>query len=330
VRAWRAALALAALLGAIAPEGAVAQPADSADPAELARLRSRFSEGIAFEEAGRWTDALGVFEEVAKAKRTAAVVFHLALCHENLGKLRAAQDEYAEAETLAASEGDKAREVGDKATKRREGLKDRVPTLRITLPSGASGKVRVDGAAWDAANIDKPIAMDPGTFTVVVEKDGRPAFEKRVTLTERERETVRVTFEAAPEPVKDEPSQPVVPETPETQPGNKIPAIVVGAVGLGAIASGAVLFGLGQAAVADVKETCNADFEGCDPEKRETAEQGEIYHYSSIGLLSGGAALLGVATVLWFTVGADTPSKPSQTGVALRLSPGGAFLTGRF
>jgi hypothetical protein len=320
---------LAALLGAVAPGGVMAQPADSADPAELARLRSRFSEGIAFEEAGRWTDALAVFEEVAKAKRTAPVVFHLALCHENLGKLRAARDEYAEAETLAASEGEKSRDVGDKAAKRREGLEGRVPTLRITLPAGASGKVLVDGAAWDAANIDKPVAMDPGTFAVVVEKDGRPAFEKRITLTEGERETVRVTFEAAAEPTK-EPIKPVEPGTPETQPGNKIPAIVVGAVGLGAIASGAVLFGLGQAAVADVKETCNADFEGCDPEKREAAEQGELYHYTSIGLLSGGAALLGVATALWFTIGADTQGKPSQTGVAVRVSPMGAFVTGRF
>ncbi|NUO51604.1 MAG: hypothetical protein HOV80_22335 [Polyangiaceae bacterium] len=325
MRGFRAALVLAALLGATAPSAVVAQP--DADPTELARLRSRFSDGIAFEEAGRWTDALGAFEEVAKAKRTAPVIFHVALCHENLGKLRAAEESYAEAETLAASEG--ARDVGEKAGKRRDALKGRVPTLRITLPAGASAKVLVDGTPLDAANIDKPVAMDPGTFAVVVEKDGRRAFEKRVTLTEGERETVRVTFEAAPEP-EAPPVAPVVPETPETQPGNKIPAIVVGSVGLGAIASGAILFGLGQAAVADVKESCNADFQGCDPEKRETAEQGEIYHYASIGLLSGGAALMGVATVLWFTVGADTQTKPSQTGVALRVSPSGAFVAGRF
>ena len=88
-------------LALAAPAASHAQP--GADEAELARLRSVFSDGIRLEEQSRWADALAAFEEVAKAKRTAAVVFHLGLCHEKLYKLKKAKATFEEAETLAAS-----------------------------------------------------------------------------------------------------------------------------------------------------------------------------------------------------------------------------------
>jgi hypothetical protein len=323
------ALACALPLAPFAPRDAAAQPA-AGDAAELAKLRARFSDGIKLEEDGKWGEALEAFEDVARAKRTAAVVFHLALCHENLGMLKAALAEFSEAETLAANEGTSAGEVREKAARRRDALEPRVPTLRVTFDAGADGTVSVGGTRWEASSIGKDVAMDPGRVQVVVEKDGRRVFSRTVDLAEGEKETLRVPAEVKDDAPPVPPDAPPPPETPDGQPGNKIPAIVVGSVGLAAIASGAVLFGLGQARVAEVKETCNADFQGCDPDKQEVAEQGEAFHYASIGLLSGGAALLGVATVLWFTVGADTP--PAQAGsggnVRIMFSPMGVVVAG--
>lgn len=314
------------------PSASSAQPAAPASETELARLRAMFQQGLRQEEEGRWAEALGTFEQVARAKRTSAVVFHLGLCHESLGKLALAHAEFSEAESLAAAEGAPGAEVRDKAARRRDAVDERVPKLRIIMPAGAEAKVSVNGTAWSNDALDEEVAVDPGAIRIVVEKDGRAAFEKELELAEGDRKTVRVKLEKEAAAVAPSKPKPPVEAEPETEPGDKVPAIVVGSIGLGSLAVGAVLFGLGQAAVAEVKETCNADFQRCDPEKEDLAKQGEVYHYTSIGLASGGVVLLGVATALWFTIGADSP-KPvgkSAPSVSISLSPGGGTISGRF
>ncbi|MBL9021722.1 MAG: hypothetical protein JNL21_05955 [Myxococcales bacterium] len=264
---------------------------------------------------------------MAKAKRTGAVVFHLALCHENLDKLALALEGFTEAEALASAEGPGSADVREKAARRKAALEERVPTLRVVLPKGSSATVAVNDKPWTAAMLEREARMEPGKARVVVEDKGRVVFEKTVTLDEGERETVRVTV-ASEAPVEVEKPKPIEDETPELEPGNKVPAIVVGAVGLGALAGGAVLFGLGQAAVAEVKETCNADFAQCDPDKEEVASRGEVFHYTSIGLAAGGAVMLGVATALWFTVGADAPKSGGKAApVSLSVGPTGARMS---
>ncbi len=321
----RSRLGRAALVGALALALPL-QPAFAEKPstAELERLRARFREGIAFEEEGKWKEALAVFEEIAATKRSAAVAFHLALCAENLAKLTRALEGFREASDLAAASETQDAEVAEKAKKRLAALEQRVPTLRVKgVPAGA--ELSVNGFVWSAEKLGVAVPVDPGTFLVELKREGDTTRVAEVTLTEGEHETVTVK-----RPKEDAPAPPLVPprpEEPEPAPsGNKIPAIVVGSVGLGALAAGAVLFGLGQAAIGEVKETCNADLANCDPDKVDVAEQGETYHYASIGLLSGGAACVATAIALWFTVGADPAPASGAARARVMVEPGRVVL----
>ncbi|MCC6552262.1 MAG: tetratricopeptide repeat protein, partial [Polyangiaceae bacterium] len=82
-RRWAAAAAAALALAA-------AGDASGDGEATTRALRLRFAEGRALEAAGRWADALARFEAIARARPTPGVRFHVALCHDRLGRLRLA------------------------------------------------------------------------------------------------------------------------------------------------------------------------------------------------------------------------------------------------
>jgi pantothenate kinase type III len=310
-----------------------AQPGEPSG-AELERLRARFKEGLDLEERARWAEALRVFEEIARAKSTAAVTFHVALCHENLGLLAKAAQGYDRAAELAASEGAESQEVGDKARRRREAVEPRIPKIIVRLARDASGAALVNGGELSPEQLGGELPVDPGAVRVEVRRDGATTLVKELDVAEGARETVLIpaarASSAAADRAKD-PEPAPLPDRPEPPPegGDKVPAIVVGAVGLGALATAAVMLGLRQMSIDEVKATCNAEDKACDPETRSVAEQGERYHWAAVGLAAGGAACLGVATALWFTVGAD-PAPAKRATVRLDVAPGSARVVGSF
>src|SRR5262249_5753978 len=119
----------------LAVAGAVAlsapRPAAAGDPKgdSLAQLRAVFSEGRALEDKGRWADALEKFKEVAAAKMTPQVRFHIALCEENLGKLVSAMRGFQLAASEGTAAGSSAVEVPPAANQHAEALRGRIPNL---------------------------------------------------------------------------------------------------------------------------------------------------------------------------------------------------------
>ncbi len=91
-----------------------------------------------------------------------------------------------------------------------------IPTVVIDArtPTGAPRsdvRVKVDGAPL-AEKIDKPIALEPGTHTFLVEADGAPAVERTLALKEGEKnKKLTVTLATPSESVeaKSTPSRPV-------------------------------------------------------------------------------------------------------------------------
>jgi len=88
---WRPAGPVLALLGVTLVATLTAtRPAHGApSEGELQSARELFAAAERDEDAGSWADARGKLERVAALKLTAGVRYHLALCDEHLGHLRA-------------------------------------------------------------------------------------------------------------------------------------------------------------------------------------------------------------------------------------------------
>ncbi len=301
--------------------------------ADLERLRKRFSEGIAREEEDKWAEALAIFNEVAKEKMSPQVRFHIALSEEKTGKLVSALAGYRDALEMAKQSGDAAADVLENAPKKIAALEPRIPKLVVRVEG--DGVALLDGDPLAPDRNGATIALDPGRHVVAVRRGTTETPVKTLTLEEGSKEVVTIPkpAEATLPPIEPPPQAEVTRED-----GTKLPAVIVGSAGLASLVGGAVMFGLRQAAIDDVTSSCaNPDtLTGCDPALQDTADRGRTYEYAAIGLAAGGAALLGTAAILWFTVGQDrvvtkpAPTKTSDAGVSFSVGPTGVLVRGRF
>lgn len=308
-------------------------------PAELAKARTLFKEGVSLEAAGDWAGALAKFEEVGKVKTTPAVRFHIGRCKEHLGRLNEALGEYRMAEYEAQQS--KAKEL-DEITKAREQLEARVPKLTITRGKGAeSAKIELDGVALGEAQVGKEVSTDPGPHRIVA-KIGGSEFEQTVTLAEGESKSVELSppedFKAKPAPV-DEPEPEPKPEPQpdvksEKQGAGALPWVIggIGVIGLGA---GGFFYTRMKSSEDDLKKSCNPA-SVCPEAKQSVSDDGKRYALlTNIGL-GVGVVGLGVATVMLLSGGGDDDAKekPKSARVRLNVVPGpelkGVNLVGAF
>jgi tetratricopeptide (TPR) repeat protein len=185
----RAMIAFAAALALLAPASARAEDLDTH------ALRVRFAEGRALEEVGRWADALTRFEDVARARPTAHVTFHIALCLDHLGRFLAAEQVYRAAITAA---GAGAPDVAADARARLAELEPRIPRIFIALEGEPRGvALLLNGAPVSAATF---VRVDPGPHTVVATRDGIPIAAAVLSVQERRTKLVPLRIYSARAP----------------------------------------------------------------------------------------------------------------------------------
>lgn len=291
----------------------------------VAELRRTFQDAIALEDQGKWAEALEKFKKVGEAKMTPQVRFHIAFAEENVGQLAAALRDYQEAEVLARDAGESAKDVLENAPTRAQALKKRVPTVKIDVRGKRpSFRIFLDGSPVASSALGTEIAVDPGKHQVTLEIDTETEAHQvnEFAILEGQRRAVLVTLPeiAKPEPIVPETSRPEQPVS-GTEKGTKVPAIVVGSVGIASLVGAGVFLGLRQAAIGEVRDSCSdpAHDRGCNPQLQGKASQGRTYTYVSVTLASVGVAALATSAALWFTVGAD---KPSRQAGRVSISPG--------
>ncbi len=296
---------------------------------DLEQLKAQFREGLKLEEEDKWREARDLFSAIAEKKRSPAVVFHIALCDEQLGKLASALRGFEEAVELGKADPKTPPEVLENAPKRAEALRARVPVIVLVQEEG-SRRAFVDGEPVDGKAGEIERFVDLGTHEVQVEgDDGERVKLRTVDVIEGARVRVKIPKKKAKTEVV-EPKLPLVSSEPE--PGNKIPGFVVGGVGVGALIAAGAFIGLREVAISEVRASCQGPEPdtGCDPNLRDVADRGRTFEYAAIGLGAAGAAALGVGITLLLTVGQDrTVTKPAPA-ISLRLLPLGVGLSGTF
>jgi hypothetical protein len=317
--------AAAALVGT--PHGAVlAQPSASAE-IDLEVLRQRFKRALALEERAKWAEAKAEFEEIGKLKMTAQVRFHIGLCEESLGQLATALEHYEAALQLAESDRSNNEDVLTTAPEHIAALEPRVPRVKLTVENEGTAEILLDGQAKGKAKRGVEFRLNPGDHRIEVVRPGKSNFVRK--FSSEESSVLEFSIPESTAVVSDatETKAPAPKLLTETEPGNPVPAIVVGAGGLSLLVASGVFVGLWQAAISEVRATCNDQDQQCSPALASRVDDGKLYSGLAWGLGAAGVAMAATGAVLYFTLGQDSTVTRKA---ALRIGPANTTFTLQF
>jgi PEGA domain len=329
---------LAGLVGAALLLAPIPVAAQSTQPSELAAARSLFNEARELEKQGQWAEALTTLEAVASVRMTAQVRFHIALCHEHIGKLVAARNGFETARREAREE--KAEQVLLESTEHIEALEARIPSVRIKLSEQPPGlSVLIDGDEIQTGLLAVPIPLDPGEHRVRVTAPGHEDVERIVSLEEGATQDLAIEMQPLPAPVAAKPKPmtqaPIAPSPPPKQESTRDGNVTSGDPTLGWVlvgTGGALLVGsavsaiVRSSAISDIDDSCPSHT-GCDPSLKDTRDQAQTF--GTLAAVLGG---LGVATVGagGYLVWSSSPGQADETNVAIRptIHPEGLSMSG--
>lgn len=296
-----------------APPGA----ADEAREKEAAREWAR--KGRARFDQGDYAGAVEALREAEKHYPAATILKLRADAHAALGQLVAARKAYEQAAAPLPDGASPQLVAAQEAAKAAlSGLDARIPTIEITVPAGAAGAtVKLDGAALSAADLSRPVAVDPGKHTLAVEAPGAEVRIREVQVAEGARE--RVVLDAgAPAVDKSHPATVQGPGRSWVGPG-----IAFGVGGAGLVL-GAVTGLLTVAKMEDVRKTCGDALVCPEGYRGEVDGAKALGHVSTAGFIAAGVgAAAGVILLV-------LPGKKAPAGVGLAVGPAFTGVKGAF
>lgn len=324
-------LVTATALSLLMPQLAIAQ-----DDAATEKAREMFQDGVAIETGGDYASALKKFRAVADVKKTPQVLFHIAVCLEQLGKLAEALDNYKQASVLAGKDARYA-EVKLTVDNATAALDERVPTLVIQRGKGArSATILLDNVKLEPDATTEPFRLDPGKHVVQARAKGKENFKAELSLAEGARETLRIEMvslddepEEAEGSTRDESSEP-----PEPKSGRGPMPYVFGAIGVAGLAASGVFYAMRSSANNDLSSQCIELT--CPTSAHATWEKARSMNsLTNISAGVGVAALAVSAGMFLFGGSSSGPPKAANVAPRIRLeastsTPFGAQLAGSF
>ena len=224
---------------ALAPAAAYAGEPSEAD---LKRARELFAQATKLETAESYTSALEKLKEVAAIKSTPAVLYHMANCEEQLGKLGDALLHFQQSNELAIQQNSS--EVRGLAPGKVAALRDRAPRLAIEVtPRLDHTEILLDGVAVPSDKLQDVRVNPDQEYVLKIRAPGREPIEKTVRLKERGTEDLHIELKVTPAalpsgPEHDHP-EPVAPSA-HPQERSVLPLVLGGA-------ASAVFLGVGIA-----------------------------------------------------------------------------------
>lgn len=190
-------LGLLALCFTVSNAAGAGSNATATEPsaADLQVARRLFQSATADEELARWEPALKTLREIEAIKVTAGVLFHVAVCEQNLGRYVEALNDLGRAEELAQVNGDNA--VIELIPARRADIESMIGHLRIEFIGPSNDvEVRIDGQRISAAALRVEIPLNPTQHTIAVLRAGKPMVTRVVMVKSGSRQTER--FDVTP------------------------------------------------------------------------------------------------------------------------------------
>jgi tetratricopeptide (TPR) repeat protein len=317
-----------------------------------AAAQALFDEGKSQLAAGHYDRACPAFEESQKLDPALGTILNLADCYEKAGRTASAWSKFVEAAAKAQKSGhpDAERVAKDRA----RALERRLAKLTITVTAADSEpglEVLRDGVSVGAAEFGLAIPVDPGSHTVSARAPERKTWETQVVVASASSETTVV-------PELEKPPEATTPPHSEAEPaqaahgkGDKVESVdqeqhshtrrtiglVVGGVGLAAVAVGGVFAGLTKSKDKTADGLCHGGSDGnsCadDTEKQKyedaVADAKRFRTFAYVGFGVGGAALI-TGAVLFFTGSSKRASSAFVVTPALGPGEAAVLVRGRF
>jgi hypothetical protein len=305
----------------VSASGALAQ---SKSPAE-----AQYEWGLAEMRAGHYASGCPALAESYKLDPLPGALFTLAECENKWGKLATALAHYAAYldafSRMTAKE--KVGQVGRDqiAAVQRERLEREAPHLTLTLgavaPQGTT--IRRDGERVGAPSLGVALPLDPGDHVITAETEDGRRFEKQLTLSKGERQTLLIEFvpssaAVAPPPLTpptvNSPSPPArtivdparerpAPASPSPSKPSRTWIYATGAIGIAGVTVGAVAGVLTLLNKTTIDQHCGLDGNAtsCDAQGKTAADASRVSGLvSDIGFGVGAAGLV-AAVILWVT-----------------------------
>ncbi|MGZ3449166.1 MAG: tetratricopeptide repeat protein [Polyangiales bacterium] len=308
----------------------------SAEPTEADKDAARilFTEAKELRDAGKLPAALERYKRAYDLAPTPITTLELARTHAMLGHLVEARRLYRSVETIEkkADESPKTAAARDEAKQLATDLDARIPTVVVkVVPEGPIDSALLDGKPLEVAQLEKPLALDPGKHVLTV----RAKTEATVTVTVAEKERDRVVTIELPKPevVPPKPPPPVVPPPPLPEVRSSWPGtmrwigVIAGGAGL-VVGAGAGALALSKAS--DVKSGCTGGV--CPPSHHDDLDS--TRRWATISTVGFSVAAVG-ATLFVIGLASGSGSESPQKSVAAPsivpyASLDGLGLTGHF
>ena len=315
-------------------------------------------------EAERFEEACPKFEESLRLDHGMGTQFNLAHCWEKLGRSASAWALFLDVAAAARADNQLQREAA--ARERAKAIEPKLTRLRIAVPEPVPDmKISRDDqdvgrAAWGTA-----MPVDPGDHVIRVTAPGKEAWSQEIKIPATAR-TFSVTVPALadlPEELKEASPSPQTGQSDDairtdTRPppdannsnGQKVAALVVGGLGIAAVATGTVFAIQSRSSNNEALGLClipSEDGDTCATVPEQTrhdqlvADAKDERLIAFVGFGVGGAALI-TAVLLYVTANPDTVSSEAASSeavsseAALSVTPlwdqggWGAALSGRF
>ncbi len=324
--------------------GGSASPTIAAAPVEAmtAKARELYADGLKAFQQQKWPEAYAAFTGAWALQKHYAVAGNLGAAEVQLGRFRDAAEHLAIYTRGMAGDPKRTAKERESAKLLYEIATARVVTVTVSV-NVAGADVWIDGARAGAAPLEGPVFVEPGKHAVEVRLDGYVTDKRSFEAAAGEKKALEVTLSKRVDVVPTATASATVPA-----PRSKVPAYVMGGVGLASAIAGAVLVGMGEAKGAELRTGAPRGADGelicwktpspgtatlaeCDA-WRASAAEASAFGNVGIGLfvVAGLAAAGAAAYLLW------PSSSPPRAATIWHVSPvvgengGGAVLHGRF
>jgi len=182
----------------------VAQDTSDSVEAQLDRARQLFEEGLAQVEIGNWVQAEETFRRVLALRSSPVVAYNLASALARLGRLI----ESAELLRAIARDPQVDAETREPAERLLAEIEPQIGSLTVRVVGSTQGLIlRLGDRTLGAGERVQAISVDPGTHTVIAERDGKSLASEQVNIGGAAPLKVEVTLD-----LHDAPIQPPAPD----------------------------------------------------------------------------------------------------------------------
>lgn len=300
------------------------RPAQAQNPAAAEAL---FEEARAAMAAGSYDVACARFRDSDKLDPAVGTRFNLADCEERRGRVATAWSAFRGVASELGPDDDRK----PIAEERARALEPRLPYLTLLrTPSTPAGvRVRIDGVELGEASIGVALPMDPGTHELVLLPPGG-GDEQHTRFTLREGQSaslpVRISVKPAAQAPEDAPSAEAS-ASGSSLSSRRAWALVIGGVGVGGVAAGAVTGIITLDKKSTANRNCDDDLQLCNQAGVEANSSGKAFAIASSVGFGVGVVGLAAAAYLWLTEPSPAPSSHSSARVrdvrsrGVQLSP---------